>query len=311
MSLSGTPVDIPLHTGFTAQHPVTTSISYPGVFTLNHFTGNINFTPTQQEIDVLAVLIEEFRYDSVLNVYAKIGSSNRDMMVLISSTCNAVAQQGVTVDFTAPNLSLDSITGLAMLDAYCNDSSFNISFSSKLDCASVSPDGTDFLLVSATTQQPLPILNTVVVCDPNGETSEIIINLMNPLTADGNYYLTTKMGLDGNAILNKCGFSTTISDTIVLRVTGCSGVNINELNATHFKIYPNPASKTLTIKNLNLEIETQALIIYDNSGKQVYKTDLSRNNKSLKINIENFENGFYIVELKTNAGAFYHRFIKM
>ncbi len=304
------PSNIVYNTGYTPQHPITTPAGYPGVFTLNNATGNINFTPTQSEIDILAVLIEEYRFDTILNSYVKIGSSNRDMMVTISPSCSPAAQLGVTLNYSDPNTYFDSISRLPTINAFCADTSFALHFKSKLDCISISPDGSDFFLLSSATMQPIPILNAVAKCDQDGNTRDIYLNLYNPLTASGDYYLTTKIGLDGNSILTKCGYAINPKDTIVLRVS-CSAVGIEENSKPRFNIYPNPATKTLTIKNIDVKIKPLSLVIYSNSGQQVFKNNFPYGDKYFEINIENFDDGFYIIELTTDAGVFYHRFIKM
>mgnify|MGYP000462765940 FL=1 len=70
--MGSSPVDIPFYPGYTASQPI--SIDTLGVLSLDTRTGNINFKPSQQEIDAMSVLIEEYRYDSTFNSYVKIGS---------------------------------------------------------------------------------------------------------------------------------------------------------------------------------------------------------------------------------------------
>ena len=312
MSSGNSISNIPFATGYTAQHPITTPTGYPGIFNMNYFTGIMNFTPAQQEIDVMAVLIEEFRYDSILNTYLKIGSSNRDLMITVSPTCSPTAQQGILYDYSGSNFYQDSISGLPILNANCNDSGFTIPFTSKLDCSSIAPDGSDFFLLVNATQQPKAIIGTTTNCDINGETKEIYVHLYQPFIVDGDYYLTTKVGSDGNTILSKCGMPNVTNDTLVLRVTGCSGVGLEEWQKLNFKIFPNPTSEVLTIKNLNTKIKLRTVVIYTNSGKQIASHVLSENNNfSANINVEKFESGLYFIELRTATGVFYRKFVKI
>ena len=47
------------------------------------------------------------------------------------------------------------------------------------------------------------------------------IKLYKPLSKNGKYFLYSKVGNDGNTLLNKCGFPMNEFDTIQLNVTGC------------------------------------------------------------------------------------------
>ena len=46
---------------------------------LDSSTGVISFTPSNVEIDVVAIKAEEYRYDSIIGTWIKIGEVKRDM----------------------------------------------------------------------------------------------------------------------------------------------------------------------------------------------------------------------------------------
>jgi len=223
----GVPTDIPFNPGFTAKQPVTTSPIHS--LMINHKTGNINFTPAQQEIDVVAVLVDEYRYDSILNVWNHIGSSNRDMMITISPQCSQQAQAGVVLDYTAPGTYIDPVTGLPTIDYDCLDSAVIMNFGNKLDCSTISPDGTDFRLTNPD-QQPIPIKEIVAICDVNNETKQLLLKLHKPLAMNGSYFLYSKIGNDGTTLLNKCGFPMLEFDTIQLKVDDCRNLKMDIKN---------------------------------------------------------------------------------
>jgi gliding motility-associated-like protein len=197
--------------------------------TIHPKTGVINFTPAQQEIDVLAVVVEEFRYDSALFIWVPIGSSNRDMMIQIEPTCSPQAQAGVILDFNAPGTYPDPVSGLPTIDYNCLDSSVVMNFGNKLDCSTISPDGTDFRL-TAPTSQPIPIKEIISICDANNETEQLLLKLHKPLAVNGKYFLYSKIGNDGNTLLNKCGFPMSEFDTIQLNVQGCFNMQMDIKN---------------------------------------------------------------------------------
>ena len=224
--------DIPFDAGWSATQPITSSY-----FNLNPSTGLISFLPTMQEIDVASVLVEEYRYDSLYGVWNKIGSASRDMMVQIEAICAPAVMDGVGLDFDAPGHYIDTITGLPTVDYECGDTAVTIYLDIFLDCYSISPDGTDFRMTSPT-GQPWAIKNVIGNCNPNGETDSLTIVLNRPLAVNGKYYLYSKVGNDGNTILNKCGIAMDEFDTLVINVDDCVNLvmeleNVTVVNGNH------------------------------------------------------------------------------
>ena len=210
-----TQTNIPFDPGFSATQPVTSTF-----FNINAKTGNINFLPTTQEIDVVSVKITEYRYDSTWYVWYPIGSSSRDMMISISANCSPAATQGVVLDYNYPGQYLDSVTMLPAVDYDCGDSVIDLNFLIKLDCESIAEDGSDFRMTNPL-GQPIPIKRLSASCDVNGETELIKVHLFKPLLVNGRYYLYSKTGNDGNTLTNKCGFPMDEFDTLVIIVDDC------------------------------------------------------------------------------------------
>ncbi len=221
--------NIPYAAGFTALQPISTT----PVQSLNIHpgTGIITFKPSTQEVDVMAVVVEEYRFDSTYYQWVKIAESNRDMQITISPTCSPLAQQGVLLNYNAPGIYVDPASGLPTVDYTCLDSSVTLHFATKLDCSTISPDGTDFRL-TAPNGQPIPVKALVAYCDVNNETDEMIVKLHSPLAFNGKYFLYSKIGNDGTTLLNKCGFPMDEFDTIQLNVQGCFETVIDMKNVT-------------------------------------------------------------------------------
>jgi len=224
--------DINFDAGWTATQPITSSY-----FNLDPATGLINFLPTMQEIDVASVLVEEYRYDSIYNVWNKVGSASRDMMIQIEALCSPSVMDGVGLDFDAPDHYIDTITGLPTVDYACGDTAVTIYLDIMLDCYSISPDGTDFRMTSPT-GQPWAIKRVIGNCNVNGETDSLTIVLNRPLAVNGKYYLYSKTGNDGNTIVNKCGIAMDEFDTLVVNVEDCVNLimeleNVTVINDNH------------------------------------------------------------------------------
>ncbi|MDX5427900.1 MAG: hypothetical protein LPK79_07340, partial [Bacteroidota bacterium] len=102
--------------GWSAQQPIS---STPPIV-MNPVSGLITFTPTQQEVDVAAIIINEYRFDTLYNQWVHIGSSNRDMTVNIGGSCKTSVQDGVVMDYNQPGTYVDPTTGLPTRDYNCN-----------------------------------------------------------------------------------------------------------------------------------------------------------------------------------------------
>lgn len=204
--------DIPFDFGFNKNQPVSSNY-----FNINPKTGQISFYPTNQEIDALSVLIEEYRYDSTWMVWTKVGSASRDMMISIAFNCNSVAMQGVQYDPTL--YPIDSITGLKYKEVNCGDTSFGLKFHIALDGYSI--NDIDFRMTRAQINQPQAIKKIWSNVDVNYETDSVRIVMLYPFSFAGDYYLYSKKGNDGNTLMNKCGIEMDEFDTILVRVGPC------------------------------------------------------------------------------------------
>ena len=207
-----TQINIPFNPGYTATQPVTSTY-----FTLNPSTGLISFLPTQQEIDVLSVLVEEWRFDTTYVVWYQVGSASRDMMISVSPLCNSIATQGVKYDPSTYPI-LDSITGDPLIEASCGDTSLTLKFHIKLDCYSV--NNADFRMTGPL-GNPVMISSIDANCDINEETDSLTLHFPFGLLLNGRYYLYSKKGMDGNTLINKCGLPMMEFDTIVVVVKDC------------------------------------------------------------------------------------------
>jgi gliding motility-associated-like protein len=204
--------NIPFDFGFSATQPVSSLY-----FNINPATGQISFYPTNQEIDALSVLIEEYRYDSLWNVWVKVGTASRDMMISIAFNCNAVAMQGV--QYNPTQYPIDSLTLLPYKEVQCGDTAFGLKFHIALDGYSI--NDVDFRMTRVQTGQPVAIKKIWSAVDVNYETDSVRVVMFNPLNYEGDYYLYSKKGNDGNTLMNKCGIEMDEFDTILIKVVNC------------------------------------------------------------------------------------------
>ena len=221
--------DLAYNAGWSYDQPITTTPANSMVMNPNN--GIITFTPAAVEIDVMAVTVDEYRWDNQAYLWRKIGEANRDMQIAIAGACTPQAQAGVQLDFQAPGIYPDPDNGLPTVDYDCLDTMVTLKFAVKLDCSSISPDGTDFRLTKPD-GQALPIKAVSANCDANFEATEMTLTLYKPLSKNGKYILYSKVGNDGNTLLNKCGFPMDQFDTIQLNVTDCFEAKYDMENVT-------------------------------------------------------------------------------
>ena len=83
--------------------------------------------------------------------------------------------------------------------------------------------------------------------------------------------------------------------------------NINDLN-----LYPNPASDFINIDISNIIISTNlSYEIFDITGKLIVKEILDTNCKLIEINLNNFPNGLYSLQLLTDNSIYTSKFLKL
>lgn len=246
-------------TGFGVQNPMKTT----GGFNLDPRTGVFNFTPSQSDVDVIKIVVEEYSYDSLGGFYALIGTAIRELQLPILATCNIIAQKGITIDtnITGPTgvsigsskFSTDSLRDVYRVSAIgndstsgpggayfvnlpavpynCYDSIVSIKFSTKLKCSTFSTDGSEFRLIGPD-QKPRPVIGVNTKCGTDFLTSEVDLMLHKPLDTNGNYLLYIKTGNDGDVLENECGFAIKPFFGIIIKVQNCDTLNYHIANVT-------------------------------------------------------------------------------
>jgi gliding motility-associated-like protein len=117
----------------------------------------------------------------------------------LTGDCNRSIAVGDITTFTIPDVPpvlMDSLVPVA-----CSPSSLKLIFDAPIRCSSVAPNGSDFI-ISGTT--PVTITSATGVCDANGLTTSIDIQLASPVVTAGTYQLQLVAGSDGNTLLSEC-----------------------------------------------------------------------------------------------------------
>jgi hypothetical protein len=83
-----------------------------------------------------------------------------------------------------------------------------------------------------------------------------------------------------------------------------SPVEISEVDAPSFELYPNPATTTIRFNWGELEVLTATIV--DASGAQVMQCNPNRS----EADIHHLADGLYVLSVETEVGRFTRRFIK-
>lgn len=85
-------------------------------------------------------------------------------------------------------------------------------------------------------------------------------------------------------------------------------LSVEEVLGNKFNLYPNPATNVVNITNAeNLVVEK--ITVYDIASKEI-NTQTFNNQAEIQLNIENLENGTYMLHLQTNQGTAVKKLIK-
>ncbi|WP_169736052.1 T9SS type A sorting domain-containing protein [Crocinitomix catalasitica] len=146
-------------------------------------------------------------------------------------------------------------------------------------------------------------INTSISAGPNtiyideeadgAEYQWIDCSTMDPIPGETNaYYFPETVG--NYACIISQGECTDTTDCIE-----AVGLSINTLTENNFNIFPNPSKGFITIESYHINKNVN-LTILDELGREVYKaTSIPRD---YKLDLTNFENGIYFLQLKSNDG---------
>ncbi len=200
-----TPDTLEFAPGYSESQPIISSVPV----TINPVNGDIFFIPSQPQVAIICVIVEEYRNG------VKIGSIKRDIQIKVVANCNPVIPA-----FPDPIIG-GTINGSALPGAHlqvnCNDRTIILPLDTtyQIQCGSAVPS--DFRTL-APYGIPNPIVSVAPVNCYNGLTDSLAITFLNPLSM-GVTRLWTKRGFDGNTFLSECGFELPAGeDTVYLYV---------------------------------------------------------------------------------------------
>lgn len=233
--------------GYSTLQPMTTANG----FNLNPKNGTFFFQPTNVENDVIKIVVEEWRYDTIIQLYYQVGTAIRELQVPVVSQCNPVAVAGIAIDSTVLDQNgqpagtalypVDSLlnqfnitrignpvngsgpaatTRLPVVPYNCFDSIVTLEFDKGLVCDSFSVDGSEFRIIGPD-QVLRPVIGVETNCGPDLLTRKVNLKLHKSLDTVGDFLLYIKTGNDGNSLVNECGFPVDSFFAIIIRIDNC------------------------------------------------------------------------------------------
>lgn len=172
--------------------------------TINPGNGNLSFTPASLQTSVFVLKVDEYRA-GVLIGYVKI-----DVQVIMGT--------GRYCDNVQPGYRFDTITQNC---GTWNDTTLRVELRSRVQCNTISRDASEFRLYDPFGQLVQLRTATPVNCDAQDRTTFIDLLLTRPLYSNGNFFLVSRNGTDGNTMGNQCDRFMTTFDTMTIFVSGC------------------------------------------------------------------------------------------
>jgi len=134
-----------------------------------------------------------------------------------------------------------------------------------------------------------------------------LINAKLPITIDNYTPFSILIGFSGGGI-NYQRPVTTKYDNLTITAVNQVPLNIEEVLASKFNIFPNPVTDVVTITN-NENIAIEEVIVYEMNGK-IVKLQKSNNESEIQLNMESFATGTYLLHIETKEGMAVKKVIK-
>jgi len=85
-------------------------------------------------------------------------------------------------------------------------------------------------------------------------------------------------------------------------------LSTNEYLASHFNLYPNPATNVVTITNSENMLVNQ-VVVYDTTGKQISAQNFNAQ-ATIQLNVEHLASGTYMLHITTHEGTAVKKLVK-
>jgi gliding motility-associated-like protein len=226
---------------------------------IDQSTGTFFFLPSNPELVVLRIEVEETRFDPSSLTWVFVGNTSRDVQLPVLTTCTANISDGPKIDISQPGFtngsisadslrdiygvtdiwakdsSIDPISGGLMFDSIpiidytCFDDDITLTFNETPKIYLPRSFGAlrdEFRLIGPD-GVARPVVDVSYLPDPGSPTltSELYLQLHKRLDVNGLYLLQIKRGVDGNTLQDDCGYALPAGQIMIIRVQNCPDLN--------------------------------------------------------------------------------------
>lgn len=285
--------------GYSARQPISTN---SGVF-LDSLIGIMVFSPDVQQRVAVKVQANEYRYDSTVAVWQKIGETSRDITLTVNTSCSNTA---LDFSLTKDSLGFDSLAAV-----YCKDSIIQIRTEQPYIITSLAADGSDFSILGDSAKlypvSHVKVFDTINTLYAQG----IEIHLKKAIENSDTLIIYPQIGSDTNSLFNHCGYEISIGDSVMASaIDTCVETNPSFIMGENrlegqIELYPNPAQNFVEVKLPTIligEIERIELITLD--GRGVIMQDVIDTSAVNILNLSDLKHGVYLVFLHFSDGGY-------
>ena len=138
-------------------------------------------------------------------IYVQTGTDGNNLLDNCDRGFAAGQSLPVTVYPLTPT-AMDSISKIGCAPKY-----LELVFKDPMFCNSIAADGSDFII---TGPYPISISGASGICNSNGFTQTVRVNLSTSIQKAGTFQIILKNGTDGNTIINECGVPTIVGSML-------------------------------------------------------------------------------------------------
>jgi hypothetical protein len=164
------------------------------------------------------------------------------------------------------------------------------------------------LLNTIDTLYPVQSGNNYEIYVPYGETFSGTIKFVGVPEIAGEQYGCNTFGWNSIGTICPTVYSFFWGNSCIVSELTSIHHTTRELNDYSFEIYPNPSNAIITI-SLRAELEPDSQInMYDVAGRQIGEWSIVNDKKT--IDVSNFAEGVYVIQLQTSEGIVNKKFVK-
>lgn len=263
---------IPIANGYSINSP----FIQPGGWN----PGSLIFKPINVELVNFKISLDEFRFDTNLNSWLKIGTTSKEIQIQTFGNCSQTAMDLYLLE--------------TQISADCGDTEIYITTSSAIENHSISQDASDFVIYQSNGS---PLALASINTWNSGPLNGIKLQLGSPLSKNDTLNIVSKMGSDFNTLINYCGYQLPVGDSLKVIVENCSNIGLEE-SFSISALYPNPVENLLFLNYEGKDGYVEIRILNSVGQRVMLRKNAIQSGEKLKLNISSLPTGIYFLQFQ-------------